>query len=427
MTTIRLARTACIFGMLCLAATVASNAQTFTKLASFGSDAQSGPLIQGPNSNFYGVTEFSGTGSFCIASNRCGMVFEVTPQGTLTTLYNFCSQANCKDGSNPLGSLLLASNGNFYGITAGGGANCVAVGGCGTVFELTPAGQLTTLYNFCSQAHCIDGDGPAVGLTLGANGNLYGSTSLGGSNCLKRHGCGTIFEITLAGQLTTLYNFCLEDRCADGISPTALVLGRDGNFYGTTENGGGTAFCAAGVGCGTVFQLTQTGTLTTLYRFCLPANCTDGKNPQSGLVQASNGNFYGTTEAGGANCDYFGGCGTIFEITPSGQLTTLYSFCAERKLPCVDGGRPFGALIQASDGNLYGTTFSGGKNSGGVVFRITLAGELNPVYDFCSQSNCSDGNGPYAGVVQGVDGNLYGTTSQGGANGGGTIYKLSKD
>jgi uncharacterized repeat protein (TIGR03803 family) len=417
-----------VTGLLFIATAVMSYAQTYATLASFGWDAQSGPLIQGPNGNFYGVTEFSGAGSFCIAANRCGMVFQVTPAGTLTTLYNFCSVANCADGSNPQGSLLLAPNGNFYGTTSGGGANCVGVGGCGTVFELTPAGSLTTLYSFCASAYCRDGDDPAMGLALGPNGNLYGSTRLGGANCLKIHGCGTIFEITLAGQLTTIYNFCPEDKCAEGADPNQLLLGSDGNFYDTTQASG--THCSSGE-CGTVFQLTPTGTLTILHAFCSEANCADGMRPIAGLVQASNGNFYGTTAAGGANCSYFGGCGTVFEITAAGQLTTIYNFCPERKLPCVDGFRPFGALIQASDGNLYGTTSAGGNNGSvsgsGTIFRSTLTGGLETLYDFCSQSNCADGSTSESAVVQGSDGSFYGTTIFGGANGGGTVYKLSID
>lgn len=426
---LRFERLACILAIFCVATAVASHAETFTTLANFGNDAQSGQLVQGPNGNFYGVTEFTGAGSFCKPSNRCGMVFEITPDGTFTTVYNFCSQASCADGANPQGSLLLAPNGNFYGTTGGGGANCVGAGGCGTVFEITPSGQLTTLYSFCSQAHCTDGDDPSVGLTLGPNGNLYGSTNFGGANCLKKHGCGTIFEITLAGQLTTVYSFCPEDKCTNGVSPSALVLGTDGNFYGTASNGGGTAICASGVGCGTVFKMTPAGTLTALYTFCLSSNCTDGKNPKAGLVQASNGNFYGTTAAGGTNCDYFGGCGTVFEITPSGDLTTIYNFCAEKRLPCTDGYQPLGALIQASDGNLYGTTSAGGNNgtvtSTGTIFRMTLTGGLTTIYSFCSQSNCADGSDPQSAVVQGSDGSLYGTTLFGGASSWGTVYKLS--
>ncbi len=403
-------------------AVAAAQAPTYTALGSFGNDARSGQLVQGPNGNFYGVTEFTGAGSFCNPSGRCGMVFQVTPEGAFSTLYNFCSQANCADGSNPQGSLIVV-NGNLYGTTAGGGANCVGVGGCGTVFQLTPAGKLTTLYSFCAKAHCVDGDNPAQGLTLGPNGNLYGSTRLGGANCLKRYGCGTFFQITPAGQLSTVYSFCPEDKCTDGNDPNQLVLGSDGNFYGTTESGS----TCGNFACGTVFQLTPTGTLTTLHTFCSLANCADGKNPMAGLIEANNGNFYGTTAAGGANCAYFGGCGTVFEITTGGELTTLYNFCAENKLPCLEGYYSFGGLIQASDGNLYGTTAGGGKNSGGTIFRVTLTGELTTIYNFCSQTSCADGEGPQSGVVQGTDGGLYGTTLLGGANGGGTVYKLSKE
>jgi uncharacterized repeat protein (TIGR03803 family) len=175
---------------------------------------------------------------------------------------------------------------------------------------------------------------------------------------------------------------------------------------------------------GTIFKITPDGTLTTLYDFCMQPDCTDGLSPGGGLVEASDGNFYGTTESGGTN--FFG---NVFKMTPAGVVTTIYSFCAQAS--CPDGSGPYGALVQATDGELYGTTISGGANSWGTVFKITLGGTLTTLHSF----NFSDGAYPAAGLVQGTDGNFYGTTSSGGANtdctgsfygpGCGTVFSLS--
>ena len=205
------------------------------------------------------------------------------------------------------------------------------------------------------------------------------------------------------------------------------MQGNDGNLYGTTTNGGTTDFC---YGCGTLFEITLAGQLTTLYSFCSQNGCTDGAVPYAGLIQASDGNLYGTTEYGGiggcvGDCDY----GTVFEITPAGQLSTLYSFCSQSN--CSDGSNPYARLIQANDGNLYGTTQNGGTNSRGTVFELTLAGQLSTLYSFCSQPNCSDGRGPQAGLIQATDGNFYGTTFRGGETGGvcgvgcGTVFEVT--
>lgn len=206
----------------------------------------------------------------------------------------------------------------------------------------------------------------------------------------------------------------------DGESPYAgLVQGTDGNFYGTTNLGGAS-------GDGTVFKITPSGTLTTLHSF----DYTDGKNPNAGLVQATNGDFYGTTFYGGAyNSPY--GYGTIFRMTPTGTLTTLLSF------DDTDGIWPTAGLIQATDGDLYGATQGGGANGiGGTIYKITPTGTLTTLYSFCSQTDCKDGYGPLAAPVQDTNGNFYGTTWLGGTSatctsctppgtGYGTVFSLS--
>jgi uncharacterized repeat protein (TIGR03803 family) len=393
-------------------ATQSAQAQTFTTLHSFdgndGRDPESAGLIQATDGNLYGTTPGGG-------SNLTGTAFKITPSGTLTTIYNFCPEVGpC--GAGPYAGLVQATNGNFYGTTLGGGTNS----NNGTVFEITPSGTLTTLYSFCSQNQggiCTDGQYPYAGLVQGTDGNFYGTTIYGGVNsCPGLPGCGTVFKITSGGALTTLHSF----DGTDGFNPYAgLVQATNGNFYGTVYAGGAT-------GHGTVFKITPSGTLTTLYNFCSPTNgCTDGEYPYAALVQATNGNFYGTTTVSGAAGDQ----GTVFEITPSGTLTTIYNFCTQTG--CPDGASPDSALVQATDGNFYGTTFGGGANACpggggcGTVFKITPSGALTTLYIFCTQNGCPDGTNPEAALVQDTNGDFYGTTFSGGANGLGTVFSLS--
>jgi uncharacterized repeat protein (TIGR03803 family) len=362
--------------------------------------------IVGVFGDLYGMTNEGG-------ANGLGNIFKMAPGGKVTTLYSFCSQANCLDGYLPHGTLLLAKNGKFYGTTIFGGP-----GNYGTVFDITPLGALTTLYTFCSQPSCTDGDDPGANLVQGANGNLYGTTEYGGP-----HGGGTVFELTVAGKLTTLYTFCKTQdssgNCPDGRFPVAgLSQGTNGNFYGTTSLGG------LHGDYGTVFEITPTGKFRTLYSFCPQASCADGYSPSGSLIQATNGNLYGIAGEGGAN----GNFGTVFELTLAGKLTTLYSFCATLNGSgyCADGRDPFGGLIQATDGNLYGTTIAGGERDTGTVYEITPTGTLTTIYDFCSQASCADGGYPLAGLVQATNGTLYGTTSADGKhNDAGTVYSIS--
>jgi uncharacterized repeat protein (TIGR03803 family) len=354
-----------------------------------------------------------------------GTVFELTPSGIETVLYSFCSQTNCADGAYPSAGLIEGSDGNFYGTTAWGGANFDPASDMyiGTVFKITPSGTLTTLYSFCSQAGCADGREPAAGLIQGSDGNFYGTTIVGGAN-----DDGTVFKLTPSGGLTTLHSFCSQTGCVDGSLPRAgLIKGIDGNFYGTTDEGGANDTLYGGAG--TVFKITPSGTLTTLYSFCSKGGkaCTDGQQP-AGLIKGIDGNFYGTTSLGGANrrADGGSGGGTVFKLTPSGAFNILYSFCSESK--CADGEFPVAGLIQGIDGNFYGTADLGGANGLGTVFRLTPSGKLTTLYSFCSLTGCTDGRWPSAGVVQGSDGNFYGTTQVGGAQvygTGGTVFELS--
>ena len=401
---------------LCAMTAMTLPAQTFTTLHSFNSADGANPgaaLVQATSGNFYGTATYGG-------ANDGGTVFAINTRGTLTALHSFCSQSGCTDGQNPAGGLVQAANGDFYGTTSGyylGGPDY-----WGTIFRMTPSGTLTTLYSFCSQNECADGATPSAGLVQATSGEFYGTTYYGGANFT-----GAVFKITPTGTLTTLYSFCSQGghECTDGEYPTAgLVQATDGDFYGTTSCGGsGTPpdnnprCSGAASGSGTVFKITSSGQLTTLYSFCSQIGCTDGEIPSAGLVQAANGDLYGTTSERGA------GAGTVFKITPSGALTTLYRFCSQSA--CADGNGPSAGLVQATDGNLYGTTRFNGANGGGTGFEMTPNGTLTTLYSFCAQSGCTDGANPVAGLVQATNGDFYGTTPSGGANGDGTVFRLS--
>ncbi len=281
-----------------------------------------------------------------------------------------------------------------------------------------PAQTFTTLYDFCPKSGCTDGWAP-VGLVQGINGDFYGTTWFGGtSTACGTDGCGTLFTITAGGTLNTLHSF----DGADGAVPGGAVQATNGDFYGTTTAGGTSSACGND-GCGTVFSITTAGTLTTLHDF----DFKDGSHPNA-VLQATDGNFYGTAWTGGASdaCSTYG-CGTVFKITSKGKLTTLHNFDAS------DGSGPIGWLVQATNGNLYGTTRTpphgeGGGYGYGTIFEITLKGKLTTLHSF----DGTDGAYPYTGLVQGADGNLYGTTTNGGANnitgcdgGCGTIFKIT--
>jgi uncharacterized repeat protein (TIGR03803 family) len=394
-------RSAKLAGMLfvvCSAAVIAVHAQTYATLHSFdGTDGSypEAPLIQAADGSFYGTTVNGGTNNNC--SYGCGTVFKITAAGALNTLYDFCSQTNCADGSFPYAGLVQATDGNFYGTTADGGAN-----GKGTVFKITAAGTLTTIYSFCSQTNCADGSLPYAGLVQATDGNFYGTTVDGGAN-----GWGTVFKITAADELTTLYSFCSQDNCADGQGPNGLIQATDGNFYGTTSKGGA-------IGYGTIFKITPAGAPTTLYSFCsLLTTCADGAYPEAGLVQATDGNFYGTTPYGGVGSLV---SGTVFKITPGGTLTTLHTFSFRPA-----GEEPDASLVQAIDGTFYSTTALGGLKDAGTIFEVGPGGRLTTLHSF----SWTDGGGATGGLIQATDGNFYGTTASGGASRLGTIFSLT--
>ncbi len=393
----------CCLVLFCAVTAIALSAQTLTTLVTFdgnNGDAPRSALIQGSDGNFYGTTFFAGP-------REGGTVFKMTPGGTLTTIYPFCSQTNCADGIGPVGALVQGTDGNFYGTTSSGGAN----GQYGTVFKVSSSGSFTRIYSFCSHSGCADGANPNAGLVLGTDGNFYGTTLAGGSTGSNM---GTVFKITPGGTLTTLYSFCSQGGCPDGAQPYAgLVQATDGNFYGTTFEGGANQLCDGG--CGTLFKIAPSGTMTKVHDFCGLQGCADGYNPEAGLVQATDGNLYGsTTQSNGG-----GPTGAIFRSTLTGTVTAIYEFCSQTN--CADGYTPVAGLVQATDGNLYGTTEFGGLGSDGTIFRVTLNGALTTLHNF----DGADGNEIVAAVLQATNGTFYGTTDGGGQSNDGTVFSLS--
>jgi uncharacterized repeat protein (TIGR03803 family) len=374
-----------------LASAAALQAQTLTQVVAFDfNNFGPGLVVQGRDGNFY------------VPSNQ-GNILKITPAGTFTVFYSFAgSYANAllplSNGSfigtwtsgsgtsgfftltaggmpdtlhtfsaylkvgavGASGPIAVGTDGNYYGTTAAGGT-----AGPGTVYKITPFGSFTSLYSFSG----ADGASPN-GLTAGSDGNLYGTTLTGGTPNCNGVGCGTVFQISTGGALTTLYKF-------GGGDPTAPpVEGKDGNFYGTTNFGGQN-------GLGTVFKITPSGTLTTLHSF----DGADGANlwcdiaavgcDPVPMVQGTDGNLYGTTAVGGTGACSFtiptvNGCGTIFQITPSGAFSSIYSF----QPPTSGQALGIDALIEGSDGNLYGTTYEGGMqvSTNGTSIGVSTGG-----------------------------------------------------
>ena len=390
-----LLKAACIVYLFC-ATTIISPAQTqFKSLYSFTGGKKDGGnpafenLVQGPDGQLYGTTT--------VSTGTNGTVFKITTAGKITPLHVFCTGGfPCVDGATPLAGLLLANNKVFYGTTMGGGG----VYTDGTVFQITSTGTFKSLHSFDG----VDGAYPYAPLMQAANGYLYGTTGEGGD-----YQIGTTFEITTGGAFTPLASF----NSSNGTYPYgALVQGKNGILYGTTYEK--TAYD------GSVFQYAPPGNPITLHSF----GARQGGGLHSALIQATDGNFYGSAIGGGAKLTG----GSVFRISPTGTFKVIHSFCSKKD--CTDGSTPYAGLIQASDGNLYGTTFAGGANETscnggcGTLFKITTAGTLTTLYSFCAESDCTDGSQPQGGLVESTDGILYGTTYYGGTMGLGTVFSF---
>jgi uncharacterized repeat protein (TIGR03803 family) len=375
-----------LFGFSSNAAVVLTNLVSFSNPYSMDPRA----LIQATDGNLYGTTWGAGT-----YSN--GMVFRLTTGGALTTLASF-------DGTNgTMGEVLIQGvDGNFYGTTYATSLGQPGFGN-GTVFRMAPDGALTYLHHF----NGTNGSGPLC-LIQGSDGDLYGTTRYGGSGFnYPSTRYGTIFRISTNGTFSSLVSF----DGTNGSLPYQMIQATDGNFYGVTMAGGiGFNGASEETGGGTVFQMTPEGILTTFAFF--PSNAMDSPLPIR-LIQSRNGNFYGTTYFGGSS-----NCGTIFSVAPGGTLTTLFSFTG------TNGYGP-SALIEGSAGNLYGTTDLGGPgelNGHGTVFQMTPSGVLTTSAWFTS----TNGSRPQTlGFIQANNGNFYGTTQMGGSFDQGTIFRLS--
>jgi len=370
--------------ILALGLTVRGLGQTFQELYSFrgdiyGSDGgePQGSLIQGKDGNFYGTTYYGGAYSDPTNGNYgYGTVFKMTPQGAVTILASF----DGTNGGGPSGALVEGSDGNFYGTTIGG----PDADTYGTLFMVTPQGKLSMLNVF----NGYNGASPMGDLVEGTDGYIYGTTETD-TGC----GSGTIFRVPLGsdpGQMQTFFSFCTNADSA-GLNPSGgLIQASDRNFYGVT-----------GLGYGTLFRVTPQGSLTTLPSFNGVTN-TQPRFPCGRLVQASDGCLYGVAEDG-----------FIFKVTPAGALTA-FPFSYYAGTDTLNGG-----LVQANDGNFYGTTAYGGDGDSGTVFRMTPDGVITALF-----TNLRGGWNPYAGLVQGIDGNLYGTCGLGGSEGSGTIFRI---
>src|SRR6478735_1447086 len=356
---------------------IKSNGTNFaiTKAFADWGKTPNGDLFLNTDGDFYGMTYTGGTYTY-------GSIFKVTSAGVITIL----RQLNyATDGANPYGELTKGNDGNFYGMCSAGGTN-----GAGTIFKITPTGIFTVLRHLSS----ADGSNPHGHLVLAPDGNFYGATYAGGA-----FGYGTIFKITAAGTLTVLHSL---SSATDGANCYgSLVRGSDGLFYGITY-GGGTN------GMGTIFKITSTGTYTVLHNMINA----DGVHSQSDLIQATDGNFYGMAYSGGSNFQ-----GTIFKITSTGIFTVIRNLSST-----TDGQAPYGALVQGTDGLLYGMNSGGGANSSGTVFKITTTGTLPGLLSF---NSATDGGNPKGSLVQSTDGNLYGMTSTGGSSTSGSVFKIS--
>jgi len=363
---------------------------------------------------------------------------QASAKSNVAILHAFCTKVDCTDGDQPVGGLVADPQGNYYGTTVIGGD-----GGVGSIYRASKNGgkwSVYRIYSFCHSEACPDGASPQGSLIIDTAGNLYGIASDGG-NSSGNNGAGLVYELSPNGKkwkYKVIYKFCSAEVCLDGRDPYQSGLSYQGAasgapydgaspLYGTTQYGGAND-------TGTIFQLTPKGkrwSEKVIYNFCSQTNCIDGGTPFAGVSVDATGNIFGGATLGGVdtseNC-----CGVVYELKKRGSgwdYTSLHMFCSTVVNDvCLDGRFIMAPPVIDAAGNLYGTTTFGGANDNGTVFKLEPHGsgfDFSTPYSFC-QAACKDGSNPWAGALAlGADGTLYGTTVQGGAGGGGTVFSMS--
>ncbi|HKT87595.1 MAG TPA: choice-of-anchor tandem repeat GloVer-containing protein [Candidatus Sulfotelmatobacter sp.] len=389
-----------------------------------GSPNQPGAgLISDAQGNLYGETGVYGVG----CDTNCGTAFELSPTDSgwkYTGLHVFVGGA---DGVAPQGGLTMDAEGNLYGTTAQGGGTCTfQSGGCGTVFKLTRNSNgtwsETVLHRF---TRSTDGALPFSGVIFDASGSLYGTTDFGGANTgACPQGCGTIFKLTPNGATWTFSVIHNFTAGSDGAFGGGLVFDATGNLYGVSAGGGTVNNHCGGDGCGTVFKMAPNGSGWTKTTLYIFSGESDGATPISLVIDAA-GNLYGVSlYAGhGNNTDCSpNGCGTVFELSPQGNE---YSFTLLHAFIGSDGANPSGVVLDSS-GNVFGASERYGSSCCGTIFELMPTGSgswnFTTLFNFTGKT---DGNYPPGPPVVDASGNLYGVTSNGGAANSGVAWELT--
>jgi uncharacterized repeat protein (TIGR03803 family) len=414
--------------LVCTVAWAATENLLHTFAGGPGGASPLGTLILDGNGNVYGTTQFGGIKNTA-CPNGCGTVYELIPgsngQWTETVLHTFTGGTG---GAQPLGGLISDGTGDLYGTTSSGGTSTNCPGGCGTVFELTPATGGNWTWHELFSFNGTGGQMPVGRLALDGAGNLYGVTAEGGGATACTEGCGTVYALVHNSDAWTWKGLHIFSGIRFGTHPMAgLVLDNLGNLYGTTVSGG---INCNGAGCGTVFELMRGNggaqwTLRQLHAFAGPGS--DSDSPQAELVFDATGNLYGTT-SGASQPEGCSPCGTAFELIPA-ATGPWAEHILRAFLGTLDGGSPQAPLISDGNGNLFGTTTVGGSLGGGTIFELVASSstrrpQLRVLHSFRQAAPNPGGSVP-GGLVFDPLGNLYGPTLLGGSANDGIVFQLT--